>query len=106
MSDYLNSRLAFEKAIQFDSKFESMYDDKAKILFAKASSLYPYYRSEAIEAFKEALLFYPNNEEARITLAKLEKVEEAIKKTPATTLSHYSNCSCPECLSHWWRGGS
>ena len=83
MGDYEKSGLSYKRAIQLDSQFETVYGEKLKVLLDMAldKSITPYLHTPytcnlAISAFREVLLFNPDD---AIALTEIEKIQREVE---------------------------
>src|SRR5260370_15634 len=88
IGDYENSGLSYKKAIQLNSQFEAVYVEKSKMLLDKAIGLHASYRYDpykcdlAISAFREVLLFNPDNAIALTEIEEIQREVEGLRSCP------------------------
>ncbi len=72
IEDYQQSFLYYQKAIELDTKYSTVYHGKVKNLVNNALSLRSKgRRTAAIEAFEQVLLFHPTNQQANDAISEI-----------------------------------
>lgn len=88
VSDYEKSGLSYKRAIQLDSQFEAVYAERLKMLLDKASGLHATYRYDpyrcdlAISAFREVLIFNPDNVNALTEIKEIQREVDGLRSCP------------------------